>query len=119
MSTLNFDDLAGKMVGVVVSVGTKSDTKNLKVCKVKARSLLFIEVDRVNRKNIFRKVAVKDVDGLAGNPLTETPMISIKNGVIPTKWESDWDSIGTLSPSVANNIPQYRHQYRKSRFYGK
>lgn len=118
MSTLNFDDLAGKMVDVVVSVGTKSDTKNLKVCKVKARSLLFIEVDRANRKNIFRKVAVKDVVGFV-NSTVETPKMAIKNGVIPTKWESDWDSIGTLSPSVVNNIPQYRPQYRKSRFYGK
>ena len=121
MSTLNFNDLTGKIVNVAVSVGNLTDVKTLKVCKVKARSLLFIEVDKPNRKNIFRKVAVKDVVGLV-NSNTETPVISIKKDVIPTKWESNWDSMGTLSPSVMNNqqrVAQFGHPYRKSRWYGK
>jgi len=122
MSTLNFSDLTGKLVDVVVSVGNLSDVKNLKVCKVKARSLLFIEVDRTNRKNIFRKVAIKDVVGFF-NSNTETPVISIKKDVIPTKWESEWGTIGTFSPSIVNNqqrVGQFTgRSYRKSRFYGR
>ena len=55
------ENLIGQMVHVVVTKDGKSGTKILKVCKVKARSVLFIEVDRENRKNIFRKVAKKDI----------------------------------------------------------
>ena len=57
----NMENLIGQMVHVVVSKDGKKGTKILKVCKVKARSVLFIEVDRENRKNIFRKVSNKDI----------------------------------------------------------
>jgi hypothetical protein len=92
------ENLTGQMVHVVVSKDGKSGTKILKVCKVKARSVLFIEVDRENRKNIFRKVANKDITtmGMIG----ESPFVYIKEGVIPEKWESSWDSMGSFSPSV-------------------
>jgi hypothetical protein len=88
----------GQMVHVVVSKDGKKGTKFLKVCKVKARSILFIEIDKQNRKNIFRKVAKKDITpiGLIG----ESPAFSIKDGVLPEKWESSWDSMGSYSPSV-------------------
>ena len=102
MATLTLADvteLSGKMVNVTVSVGKITDTKELKVCKVKARSILFITVDRPNRKNIFRKVNLKDIDLYVVNP----PKLRIKSGVLPTKWESDWDSIGTVSPSALNS----------------
>jgi hypothetical protein len=91
-------NLIGQMVHVVVSKDGKSGTKILKVCKVKARSVLFIEVDRENRKNIFRKVANKDITtmGMIG----DSPFVYIKEGVIPEKWESSWDSMGSFSPSV-------------------
>ena len=93
------ENLIGQMVHVVVSKGGKSATKFLKVCKVKARSVLFIEVDKENRKNIFRKVKTSDITpiGLIG----ESPAFSIKEGVLPDKWESSWDAIGT------NPIPHY------------
>ena len=93
------ENLIGQMVHVVVSKGGKSATKFLKVCKVKARSVLFIEVDKENRKNIFRKVAKKDITpiGLIG----ESPAFSIKDGVLPDKWESEWDAIGSVSRMTA------------------
>ena len=92
------ENLIGQMVHVVVSKDGKKGTKILKVCKVKARSALFIEVDRENRKNIFRKVANKDITtmGMIG----DSPFVYIKEGVIPEKWESSWDSMGSFSPSV-------------------
>jgi hypothetical protein len=88
----------GKMVHVVVSVAGKTGTKLLKVCKVKARSILFIEVDKVNRKNIFRKVAMKHIrcTGLIG----DSEFIYVEDGVMPEKWESNWDGIGDFSNSV-------------------
>jgi hypothetical protein len=94
----DMENLIGQMVHVVVSKDGKSGTKILKVCKVKARSVLFIEVDRENRKNIFRKVANKDITtmGMIG----DSPFVYIKEGVIPEKWESSWDSMGSFSPSV-------------------
>ena len=96
---IDMENLIGQMVHVVVSKGGKSATKFLKVCKVKARSVLFIEVDKENRKNIFRKVKTSDITpiGLIG----ESPAFSIKEGVLPDKWESLWDAIGT------NPIPHY------------
>ena len=92
------ENLIGQMVHVVVSVGGKTGTKILKVCKVKARSVLFIEVDRENRKNIFRKVANKDIttSGMIG----DSPFVYVKEGVMPEKWESYWDTMGSFSPSV-------------------
>ncbi len=92
------ENLIGQMVHVVVTKDGKKGTKILKVCKVKARSVLFIEVDRENRKNIFRKVAKKDITpiGLIG----DFQCFSIKEGVLPEKWESYWDSMGSYSPSV-------------------
>ena len=94
----DMENLIGQMVHVVVSKDGKKGTKFLKVCKVKARSVLFIEVDRENRKNIFRKVANKDITtmGMIG----DSPFVYIKEGVIPEKWESSWDSMGSFSPSV-------------------
>jgi len=92
------ENLTGQMVHVVVSKDGKTGTKILKVCKVKARSVLFIEVDKENRKNIFRKVANKDITtmGMIG----DSPFVYVKEGVIPEKWESSWDSMGSFSPKV-------------------
>ena len=96
------ENLIGQMVHVVVSKDGKKGTKILKVCKVKARSVLFIEVDKENRKNIFRKVAKKDITpiGLIG----EYQCFSIKDGVLPEKWESEWDSIGNFSRMAAGSF---------------
>ena len=98
------ENLIGQMVHVVVSKGGKSATKFLKVCKVKARSVLFIEVDKENRKNIFRKVKTKDITPMG--LIEDSPAFFIKDGVLPDKWESSWDAIGTTpTPSYAR--PHY------------
>ena len=99
------ENLIGKMVNVCVSKGGKTATKLLKVCKVKARSVLFIEVDKENRKNTFRKVKIKDItsQGVAN----DIPYMYIKDGVLPDKWESAWDAIGNFSPSVQQNYGRY------------
>jgi hypothetical protein len=90
----------GLICKVHVSLNGKSGAKELKVCSVKTRSVLFIEVDRENRKNIFRKVNRKDIIEFRPTAICE---IKVKDGVLPTKWESDWDSIGQLSPMSFNN----------------
>jgi hypothetical protein len=108
-----------------VSLNGKKGTKELKVCMVKARSITFIEVDKVNRQNIFRKVDRKDIVGFSPTAICE---ITVRDGILPVKWESLWDDIGTFSPSVksygrfaqaakpfsnhskgwSSNAPQYR-----------
>ena len=85
----------GLICKVHVSLNGKNATKELKVCAVKARSITFIEVDRENRKNIFRKVDRKDIVKFKPTAICE---ITIKDGVLPDKWESFWDSIGTATP---------------------
>jgi hypothetical protein len=92
------ENLIGQMVHVCVSQSGKTATKLLKVCKVKARSVLFIEVDRENRKNIFRKVNLKDIT--SQGTIGDSPYIYVKEGVLPDKWESSWDAIGQASNSV-------------------
>lgn len=100
----DMENLIGQMVNVCVSKGGKTATKLLKVCKVKARSVLFIEVDKENRKNIFRKVKTKDItsQGVAN----DIPYVYIKDGVLPDKWESSWDVIGT-NPTPSYARPHY------------
>jgi hypothetical protein len=105
------ENLIGQMVNVCVSKGGKTATKLLKVCKVKARSVLFIEVDKENRKNIFRKVKTKDItsQGVAN----DIPYVYIKDGVLPDKWESAWDAIGSFSPSVQQNYGRHYSNHSK------
>jgi len=82
----------GLIVDVQVSVNGKTDTKQLKLCTTKAQSVLFMEVDKVNRKNIFRKVKRRDI--IEFRP-TAICSIKLRDGVLPTKWESSWDAIST------------------------
>jgi hypothetical protein len=105
------ENLIGQMVNVCVSKSGKTATKLLKVCKVKARSVLFIEVDKENRKNIFRKVKTKDItsQGVAN----DIPYVYIKDGVLPDKWESSWDAIGSFSPSVQQNYGRHYSNHSK------
>jgi hypothetical protein len=105
------ENLIGQMVNICVSKGGKTATKLLKVCKVKARSVLFIEVDKENRKNTFRKVKIKDItsQGVAN----DIPYMYIKDGVLPDKWESSWDAIGSFSPSVQKNYGRYYSNHSK------
>jgi hypothetical protein len=97
----NLENLIGQLVNVVVSKGGKTATKLLKVCKVKARSVLFIEVDRENRINTFRKFNRKDITTQTIGDITQ---VNIKEGVLPDKWESEWDNIGNLSRMAAGSF---------------
>ena len=77
----------GSFIHVAVDYMGKKATKELKICRIKARSILFIEVDKPNRKNIFRKVNLKDID------LLTPTQLHVKKDILPTKWESAWDAI--------------------------
>jgi hypothetical protein len=89
----------GLIVNVYVSINGKTGTKQLKVCAVKARSITFIEVDRENRQNIFRKVDRKDIVEFRPTAICE---IKVRDGILPVKWESSWDSIGQPTPMGMN-----------------
>jgi hypothetical protein len=54
-------------------------------------------VDRENRKNVFRKIACKDIVEFRPTAICE---VTIRDGVLPDRWESSWDSIGQPSNSV-------------------
>ncbi len=90
----------GLIVNVHVSLNGKTGTKQLKVCMVKTRSITFIEVDRENRQNIFRKVDRKDIVEFRPTAICE---ITVRDGILPVKWESSWDSIGQPSQMSLNN----------------
>ena len=96
------ENLIGQMVHVVVSKDGKKGTKFLKVCKVKARSVLFIEVDKEKRSNTFRKFNRKDINpmGLIG----DSQCFYVTDGVLPDKWESSWDEIGNFSRMAAGSF---------------
>jgi len=81
----------GLIAKVHVSKDGKKSCKELKVCTVKARTISFIEVDRVNRKNIFRKVKRTDIVDFSPTAICE---VTIRDGILPDRWESSWDSIG-------------------------
>ena len=97
------ENLTGQIVEVIVSKNGKIGTKNIKVCKVKARSVLFIEVDKPNRKNIFWKVDKKFIEKV-GEKTTGEPFMIMVDGYIlsDNKWESSWDSIGQPTPMGMN-----------------
>jgi len=87
----------GLICKVHVSLNGKKATKELKVCGVKARSITFMEVDKANRQNIFRKVDRTDIVAFSPTAICE---ITVRDGILPVKWESSWDSIGQPSNSV-------------------
>jgi hypothetical protein len=89
--------IKGLIVKVHVSLDGKKSCKELKVCMVKTRSITFIEVDRANRQNIFRKVDRKDIVNFSPTAICE---ITVRDGILPVRWESSWDSIGQFSPNV-------------------
>jgi len=98
----------GLIVNVHVSINGKTGTKQLKVCMVKTRSITFIEVDRQNRQNIFRKVDRKDIVEFRPTAICE---IKVRDGILPVKWESAWDSIGQASPMSLNNRIKPSYNY--------
>jgi hypothetical protein len=95
----------GLFVKVHVSKDGKKSQKELKVCSVKARSVTFIEVDRENRKNIFRKIGRNDIVDFRPTAICE---VTIRDGILPDRWESSWDSIGInpvkMSPYTRKNF---------------
>jgi hypothetical protein len=94
----------GLICKVHVSLNGKTATKELKVCGVKARSITFMEVDRVNRQNIFRKVDRKDIVGFSPTAICE---ITVRDGILPVKWESAWDAIGVRTTFAYTPRPNY------------
>jgi len=88
------ENLIGQIVDVIVSKNGKVGKKSLKVCKANSRSVLFIEVDKENRKNTFRKFKIKNVEKV-GTKTDGGTFVLIEDGVLPDKWESSWDAIGT------------------------
>ena len=99
------ENLVGQIVEVIVSKNGKVASKNLKVCKVNSRSVLFIEVDKVNRKNTFRKFKVKNVEKV-GTKTDGGTFVLIEDAIMPDKWESSWDSIGS-NPTLSYARPFY------------
>ena len=97
------ENLIGQFVDVIVSKNGKVGTKSLKVCKVKARSVLFIEIDKENRKNIFRKFKSKTIEKV-GTKTDGGTFVLIEDGVLPDKWESEWDNIGNFSKMAAGSF---------------
>jgi hypothetical protein len=109
MNSSNFDNKTGQFLDVTVSLNGKYKTRNLKVCKVKARSLLLISIDRDNRVNTFFKIKYSDInqyDGVEG-------LLLLKEGKLPEKWESPWDSISVnpvkMSPWVRQHGTFSKH----------
>ena len=99
MNSSIFDNLpAGSFLDVMVSLNGKTKTRNLKVCKVKARSVLFIHVDKPNRVNTFFKIKYSDIEDY----FNAIGLLVLKDDKIPDKWESAWDAIGSFSPMVGN-----------------
>jgi hypothetical protein len=94
----------GLICKVHVSLNGKKATKELKVCMVKARSITFMEVDRANRQNIFRKVDRKDIVGFSPTAICE---IIVRDGILPVKWESAWDAIGVRPTFGYTPRPNY------------
>lgn len=95
----------GLICKVTVSDKGKTGTKELKVCTIKARSITFIEVDRENKKNIFRNVNRKDIVGFKPTAICE---ITIRDGVLPDRWESDWGSISINPVKMSPYTKQQR-----------
>jgi hypothetical protein len=94
---MELSELQGKIVKVVIPVKGVSFSMDLKVCRVKARSVLFIEVIKSERKNVFRKVFMKMLDSF------DESTITFKEGADVIKWESSWDSVGQFSPMTIKN----------------
>ena len=108
---MNLENLTGQIVEVIVSKNGKIGTKNIKVCKVKARSVLFIEVDKQNRKNIFWKVENKNIEKV-GAKTTGEPFILMVDGYLlsQNKWESEWDMI---NPNPVKMSPYTRQHFSR------
>jgi hypothetical protein len=115
------ENLIGQIVDVIVSQNGKVGSKSLKVCKANSRSVLFIEIDKVNRINTFRKFKIKNVEKV-GTKTDGGTFVLIEDGILPDKWESSWDAINTnpvkmsaygrkhysnRSKGWSSNAPQY------------
>jgi len=94
------ENFVGQIVNVLVSKNGKTGSKSIKVCKVKVHSVLFIEVDKPNRKNIFWKLAKKNIESFGDS--NTGPFIKVKDGILlsDNKWESSWDDIGNTTDPV-------------------
>ena len=105
---------ASQFIDVKVSIGGKTKTRNLKLCKVKPRSVLFILVDKENRVNTFYKIKYSDI----AEYLPAVQFLRLKDGKLPDKWESAWDSISTnpvkMSPYGRQSLTNYSSYMKPS-----
>ena len=102
-STIFNNTPAGKLIDVTVSLNGKVKTRNLKICKVKARSLLLINVDKDARINTFFKIKYSDIseyDNISA-------LLRLKDGNLPEKWESPWDSISVNPVKMSPWVKQH------------
>lgn len=103
----------GTIVSVKVVIGDKTSVKTgLKITNLNKKTVTVMEVDKANRKNIFRKFLRTDIVQIEGFEIT------LRKDVLPRKEESSWDSIGqnryqrrtysNHSKGWSSNAPQYR-----------
>ena len=113
-SSIFYNTPASQFIDVKVSIGGKTKTRNLKLCKVKPRSVLFILVDKENRVNTFYKIKYSDI----AEYLPAVQFLRLKDGKLPEKWESAWDSISTnpvkMSPYGRQSLTRYSSYMKPS-----
>ncbi len=113
-SSIFYNTPNSQFIDVKVSIGGKTKTRNLKLCKVKPRSVLFILVDKENRVNTFYKIKYSDI----AEYLPAVQFLRLKDGILPEKWESAWDSISTnpvkMSPYGRQSLTNYSSYMKPS-----
>jgi hypothetical protein len=110
MNSTIFDKTpAAQLIDVTVSLNGKVKTRNLKLCRVKARLVLLISIDKEARINTFFKIKYSDIseyDNISA-------LLRLKDGILPEKWESPWDSISVnpvkMSPWVRQHGTFSKH----------
>ena len=110
MNSTIFDNTpANQLIDVTVSLNGKVKTRNLKLCRVKARSVLLISIDKEARINTFFKIKYSDISEYDNI----TALLRLKDGNLPEKWESSWDAISVnpvkMSPWVKNHGTFSKH----------
>ena len=119
--TLPSEIIKGSIVTVEVNIkGKRSAKSGLKVTNLNNKTITVMEVDKANKKNIFRKFLLTDIVEL-GSSAEHQIVLKSREGVLPRKEESGWDSIGhggyqrrgwraysNHSKGWSSNAPQYR-----------
>lgn len=79
---------------VVVTINGTQNSKTLKVIRIGKTYVSFIEVDRPNRKNIFRKVYKRDISHIecitTASDVETVKKVFLIPDFLPSKVESPW-----------------------------